>query len=86
MGCVETSVMSSSTPFTLLTGYLGSGKTTLLNRMLTHPHFRNSLVIINEFAEVALDGMRLLVEGTEYVVLDNGCVCCTTSGFLAARI
>lgn len=78
--------MSSLTPFTLLTGYLGSGKTTLLNRMLSHPHFRSSLVIINEFATVALDGMRLLVEGTEYVVLDNGCVCCTTRGDLTNTV
>lgn len=78
--------MAALLPFTLLTGYLGSGKTTLLNRILQTPQFRSSLVIINELADLALDGMRLTEVDMEYVVLSSGCVCCTTQGDLTSTV
>lgn len=73
-------------PFTILTGYLGSGKTTLLNRVLQAPPFRNCLVIVNELAELAIDGMRITDVDMEYVVLGNGCVCCTTQADLTSAV
>jgi G3E family GTPase len=76
----------STLPFTLLTGYLGSGKTTLLNRLLGDARFRNSLVIINELADLALDGTRLTDVDMEYVVLNSGCVCCTTNADLTNTV
>lgn len=79
-------LVSPPLPFTLLTGYLGSGKTTLLNRMLQSAAFRNCLVIINELADAALDGMRLTDTEREYIVLGGGCVCCTTQADLAATV
>src|SRR3984893_5924114 len=50
-------------PVSLITGFLGSGKTTLLNRLVQRPELADSLVIINEFGEIALD--HLLVAPVE---------------------
>jgi len=74
------------TPVTLLTGFLGSGKTTLLRRLLGDPALHDTVVIINEFGEVALD--HLLVERLdgETVLLGSGCLCCTVRGELAATM
>lgn len=73
----------SKIPVTLITGFLGSGKTTLLNKLLQHPEFAKTLVIINEFGEIGIDH-ALLVESQEDVVLemDSGCMCCTIRGDL----
>lgn len=64
-------------PVTVLTGFLGSGKTTTLARLLKAPEFAGTVVVINEFGEIALD--HLLIETSEerFALLDNGCVCCT---------
>ncbi len=65
-------------PVTLLTGYLGSGKTTLLNHIVQQPVMANTLVIINEFGEIALDHL-LVTHSTENVTMEmsSGCLCCT---------
>ncbi len=68
------------TPVVVVTGFLGSGKTTLLNKLVCAvPH---SLVVVNEFGEVAVD--HLLVEGSteRTVALPNGCLCCHLRGDL----
>ncbi|AOO83902.1 CobW family GTP-binding protein [Bosea vaviloviae] len=64
-------------PLTLLTGFLGAGKTTLLNRLLKDPALAETVVIVNEFGEVALD--HLMIEGVEenMILLASGCLCCT---------
>lgn len=69
-------------PLTLLTGFLGAGKTTLLNRLVQAPELARSVVVINEFGDVAID--HLLVEGTQgdLLTLSSGCVCCTVRGDL----
>jgi G3E family GTPase len=46
----------TTTPVTVLTGWLGSGKTTLLNYILTSDHGRRIAVIQNEFGEIPIDG------------------------------
>ena len=48
------SSQTTSTPVTVLTGYLGAGKTTLLNRILSEDHGRRYAVIVNEFGEVGI--------------------------------
>lgn len=69
-------------PVVLLTGFLGSGKTTLLSRLLRHPEFRDSAVIINEVGDVGLDH-TLIERGREDVVLlEGGCICCRLKGGL----
>ena len=64
-------------PVTLLAGFLGSGKTTLLNRILTAPHGRRVVVVVNEFGDANIDS-DLIVGGDEDLVqLQGGCLCCT---------
>jgi G3E family GTPase len=63
----------------VVTGFLGSGKTTLVNRLVKASE---SLVIVNEFGEVAVD--HALVEGSQEraIPLPNGCLCCHLRGDL----
>lgn len=61
---------------TILTGFLGSGKTTLLNRLLRHPAFARSAVLVNEFGQVGIDNELLRYSTERVAVLSNGCVCC----------
>ena len=70
--------MTTSIPLFLLTGFLGSGKSTLLSRLIRHPGFADTAVIVNEFGEVGLDH-ALVSQGDEgnTVLLDSGCICCT---------
>jgi G3E family GTPase len=67
------------TPVIVVTGFLGSGKTTLVNRLVRES---DSLVIVNEFGEVAVD--HALVEGSaeRAIPLPNGCLCCHLRGDL----
>jgi len=69
-------------PVYILSGFLGSGKTSLLNRLLKRQAFANTLVIVNEFGEIALD--HLLIEESSETILElsNGCLCCSIRGEL----
>jgi G3E family GTPase len=69
-------------PVSLITGFLGSGKTTLLNRLVQQPELTDSLVIINEFGEIALDHLLVAPVEGETVVLASGCLCCAVRGDL----
>ncbi len=68
-------------PTILLTGFLGAGKTTLLNRLIEHYKSRRTVLLINEFGKVGIDG-ELLVEGNyEKIELNKGslfCICVRT--------
>jgi G3E family GTPase len=70
-------------PVTIITGFLGSGKTTLLNFLLSHSRLKNSLVIINEFGEVAIDHLIISAPAENVRLLSNGCMCCQMAGELA---
>ncbi len=69
-------------PVSLVTGFLGSGKTTLLNRLLHHPAMANTVVVVNEFGEIALDQRFIEASDGEVVVMANGCLCCSVQGDL----
>ncbi|MGI3900794.1 MAG: CobW family GTP-binding protein [Janthinobacterium lividum] len=60
---------------TVLGGFLGSGKTTWLRHQLHAGAFADSLVIVNEAADTAVDD-ALLAGSSRTVVLAGGCVCC----------
>ena len=68
-------------PTILLTGFLGAGKTTLLNRLIEHYKSQRTVLLINEFGQVGIDG-ELLTEGNyEKVELNKGslfCICVRT--------
>jgi G3E family GTPase len=78
--------VSEHVPVTLVTGFLGSGKTTLLSRLLRHPDFSRTAVIINEFGEVPLD--QTLIERADgpVVVLAGGCLCCAVTGDVVSTL
>jgi len=64
-------------PVTLLTGFLGSGKSTLLTKLLRHPEFSDTAVVVNEFGEVGLDGILINHSNEQIVEMSSGCICCT---------
>ncbi|MGL5737021.1 MAG: CobW family GTP-binding protein, partial [Beijerinckiaceae bacterium] len=73
-------------PFVILTGFLGAGKTTLLNRWLRDPALGDTLVLINEFGDVALDHLLVEAAADGMVLLPSGCVCCAVRGDLVTAL
>jgi len=64
----------------LLSGYLGAGKTTLLKRILSwETDLSETVVLVNEFGEIGIDGALLKDSGSDVVELTSGCICCTLS-------
>lgn len=67
----------------LVAGFLGSGKTTLLKRILSwQDDLSGTVVIVNEFGEVGIDGALLKGAGSDVVELNSGCICCTLTADL----
>jgi len=68
-------------PTILITGFLGAGKTTLLNRLINFYASKRTVVLINEFSKIGIDG-DLLVKGEyEKIELNKGslfCICVRT--------
>jgi G3E family GTPase len=62
----------------LLSGFLGSGKTTLLKRILSwETDLSDTVVLVNEFGDVGIDGDLLKNLGSDVIELVSGCICCT---------
>jgi G3E family GTPase len=62
----------------LLSGFLGSGKTTLLKRILSwETDLSDTVVLVNEFGDVGIDGDLLKNSGSDVVELVSGCICCS---------
>jgi G3E family GTPase len=74
------------TPVTLITGFLGSGKTTLLRELLKDPALGETVVLVNELGEIALDHHLLSRIDERTVVLASGCICCTIRADLADEL
>ena len=60
---------------TVFTGFLGSGKTTLLRRALGEGR-RDVAVVVNEFAEAAVDQDLIRSRCARVVTVTGGCACC----------
>ena len=62
----------------LLSGFLGSGKTTLLNHIASaREDMSDTVIIVNEFGRLGIDGALLKGENYEVIELTSGCICCT---------
>jgi G3E family GTPase len=62
----------------VVAGFLGAGKTTLLKRILSwETDLSGTVVIVNEFGAVGIDGSLLADAGSDVVELTSGCVCCS---------
>lgn len=71
----------------LITGFLGSGKTTLLKRILSWEHdLSGTVVVVNEFGKVGIDGTLLKRAGSDVFELTSGCICCTIKTELAQTL
>jgi G3E family GTPase len=71
-------IPSSKTKVLVLAGFLGAGKTTLLKRILSwETDLSDTVVIVNEFGAVGIDGSLLADAGSDVVELTSGCVCCS---------
>ena len=73
-------------PVSVLTGFLGSGKTTLLAKLLRHPGFSRTAVVINEFGEVGLDHDLIATSDESFITLQTGCLCCAIRGDLVKTL
>lgn len=71
----------------LLSGFLGSGKTTLLKRILSwETDLSGTVVLVNEFGKVGIDGAILKRAGSDVIELTSGCICCTIKTELAQTL
>ena len=83
---------SRKIPLLLVTGFLGAGKTTLLKHLLENKANLKLAVLVNEIAEIDIDGQ--LLNTTEHNAgmgictreLINGCVCCSASDDLRTAV
>jgi G3E family GTPase len=67
----------------LIAGFLGAGKTTFLRRILKWPgKLSGTVILVNEFGQVGIDGELLEGFDTPVVEMANGCICCTLQGDL----
>ena len=67
----------TTTPVTLVGGFLGSGKTSLLNHILTKTSNKRVAVLVNDFGAINVDAKLIVSVEGETVSMTNGCVCCT---------
>lgn len=71
----------------LITGFLGSGKTTLLKRILSwETDLSDTVVLVNEYGKVGIDGAILKRAGSDVIELTSGCICCTIKTELAQTL
>lgn len=61
----------------LLSGFLGAGKTSLMQHILSTGVGPDTVVFVNEFGRLGLDGKLIQREGLSMYELNNGCICCS---------
>ncbi|MGC9268939.1 putative photosynthetic complex assembly protein PuhE [Acidiphilium sp.] len=76
----------------IIAGFLGAGKTTFMRRRLdmlgaVPPESREkTVVLVNDFSTVGIDGSLLRGQGADVVELPNGCICCSLKNDLASQL
>ena len=84
----------AGSPFDIevVAGFLGAGKTTFLRHAMatfqSDPARRTggTVVLVNDFSSVGVDGSLLRERGAEVVELPNGCICCSLKSDLASQL
>ena len=71
----------------VVVGFLGAGKTTYMKRVLAEadPAVK-TVVLVNDFGELGLDGSLLSGQGADVVELPNGCICCSLKADLGRQL
>jgi putative photosynthetic complex assembly protein 2 len=69
----------------IVSGFLGAGKTTFMRARLQTAGPR-TVVLVNDFASVGVDGSLLRERGADVVELPNGCICCSLRKDLAEQL
>jgi putative photosynthetic complex assembly protein 2 len=69
-------------------GFLGAGKTTFLRKRLNDLAALpgKTVVLVNDFASVGIDGSLLNNQGADVVELPNGCICCSLRDDLSRQL
>jgi G3E family GTPase len=68
-------------------GFLGAGKTTFITRVLKEWGVEEkTVVLVNEFGEVGIDGDLLAAKGGNVVEMPSGCICCTLQADFRAQL
>jgi putative photosynthetic complex assembly protein 2 len=71
----------------IVAGFLGAGKTTYLRRLLAAADANvRTIVLVNDFGAMGIDGSLLSGHGAEVVELPNGCICCSLSQDFAGQL
>ncbi len=69
-------------------GFLGSGKTTTILNLLRQGTFdpARTVLLVNEFGQVGVDGALLSGEGSAVRELASGCICCSLRADFVSQI
>jgi putative photosynthetic complex assembly protein 2 len=71
----------------VVAGFLGAGKTTYIRRLLASADRSvRTIVLVNDFGSLGIDGSLLAGRGAEIVELPNGCICCSLKRDLAKQL
>jgi putative photosynthetic complex assembly protein 2 len=71
----------------IVAGFLGAGKTTVLRRTLAAADKGvRTVVLVNDFGALGIDGSLLSGRGADVVELANGCICCSLRKDLASQL
>jgi putative photosynthetic complex assembly protein 2 len=72
----------------IVAGFLGAGKTTFMVRRLDTLGALpgKTVVLVNDFASVGIDGSLLNNQGADVVELPNGCICCSLRDDLSRQL
>jgi putative photosynthetic complex assembly protein 2 len=71
----------------IIGGFLGAGKTTYIRRLLASADTSvRTIVLVNDFGPLGIDGSLLSGHGADVIELPNGCICCSLSQDLSRQM
>jgi G3E family GTPase len=74
----ESDMLHARGQVVLIAGFLGAGKTTFLRHILAwQKDLTGTVILVNEFGQIGIDGQLLQGFDTQVVEMANGCICCS---------